>query len=101
MKNKLANVPNGYKAVVHHAWTPEEIAHWCETLGYRPRNGTRYLSIVDIVDTTTGEIMGTGVARCKWTDAPSRKMGRLIAHNRAVDQFHTWYNAVRREIRAA
>ena len=91
MKNKLLPVPQGYKAIVHHAFNADDIDFWSR-LVLKDQNHfkrPKYMTVVDVIDTTTGEVIVTGIAKCSKRDNPSRKMGRMIAHNRAVKALST------------
>lgn len=92
---KLTPVPDGYKAVVHHVHDRKMIRSWLDNLDLPNKHGKyKYFSLVDIVDKATGEIVAWGYALCGRRDNPSRKLGRVIAHNRAMAQYRNEVTAV-------
>ena len=52
----------------------------------KKRHGKPYITVARIIDKETQIIVAKGKAMCSKTEAPSRKLGRTIAVNRALEQ---------------
>ena len=67
---------------------PEQLGDCCRVKqNGRPDVAPRYVTHAFVIDAVTGEIYCVGEAYCSPRDVASRKLGRLIAHNRAVARF--------------
>lgn len=92
MKNSLLPVPNGTKVLLKHLHKPEDIRAWFKRAIDAGLHGNAipiYATLAILIDKETGEVLGSGTSYCSPRDNPSRKLGRLIAHNRAILAYTT------------
>lgn len=90
MKNTLLPVPDGFKMRIEHFFG--EKLKECIESGELPVHGSgpAYATVAQLVETETGEVVSFGVSYCHGKkDLPSRKLGRLIAHNRAIKAYES------------
>jgi hypothetical protein len=78
----LKPVPTGYKVKLHHYFKPDDLRDW--TTSKKP---PKYVTLAVMVN-PHGEVASFGGAACSPKDNPSRKLGRVIAHNRCLDAFY-------------
>jgi hypothetical protein len=79
-KINLLPVPEGYKVRIEHFFKPEDLE--CQCLSHT-KKAPRYYTVSGLFD-SKGNLVSLGYAACSPRDTPSRKVGRAIAHNRAV-----------------
>lgn len=85
MRNsQLRPLPAGTKMVIRHTHDPDMLKY--DTLPHTKKS-PRYATLAVLFSTETGEILGIGESYCSPRDVPSRKRGRIIAHNRALVQY--------------
>jgi hypothetical protein len=84
----LAPVPDGLKVRVRHMHTLEcKEAAFNSGIKVKQSKLPRYFSYAEVFDPKTGESLASGDAICSYKDVPSRKLGRAIAHNRAIKAY--------------
>lgn len=82
-KVTLAPVPDGLKVKIYHTPT-SEVQAALDFMGVKGRKRPRYYTFARVIDRDTQEVLAEGDALCSYKDTPSRKLGRAIAHNRAL-----------------
>jgi hypothetical protein len=80
-KQELLPVPEGYKVKMVHVHKPEDLEE-CRLVNFK--KPPRYYTFAWAVD-SVGHAVAFASAACSPKDKPSRKLGRLIAHNRVVN----------------
>lgn len=80
IKIALRPVPEGFKVRIEHVTDPQELQKQVRKAGDVP---PRFVTWADVLD-EQGHVVAFGGAFCSHKDNPSRKMGRAIAHNRAL-----------------
>lgn len=93
-KPELLPVPDGCKMKLYHFHKPEDIADAIsiaiEEDFPKRKKSPRYLSLAFLLKEGEPEAVGFGWAICSHKDSPSRKLGRIIAHNRAIHDYNYW-----------
>lgn len=85
-KVELAPVPEGLKVKIFHVHT-NEIKQALDFVGVKGKKRPRYYTFARLIDRETQEVLAEGDALCSYKDTPSRKLGRAIAHNRALKAY--------------
>jgi hypothetical protein len=85
-KIELAPVPPGLKVRIYHMG-PQEVRYVTAGLRIKPGKQPKYYTVAELVNPVTHTVYATGDALCSYKDNPSRKMGRAIAHNRAIKAY--------------
>lgn len=85
-KIELAPVPPGLKVRIYHMG-PKEVMNASAGIGIKPSKQPKYYTVAELVNPVTHTVYATGDALCSYKDNPSRKMGRAIAHNRAIKAY--------------
>lgn len=88
---ELLPVPEGHEMVITHLYGLFSLWMWADDQrisGERniKRKLPRYVTIARLYD-QDGTLVSRGQAICSHRDNPSRKLGRIIAHNRCVKAF--------------
>lgn len=86
LKVELAPVPPNVKVKIYHMPT-NEVRAALEEMGVKGKNRPRYYTFARVIDRDTLEVVAEGDALCSYKDVPSRKLGRAIAHNRALKAY--------------
>lgn len=85
-KVTLAPVPEGLKVKIFHIPT-NEVRAALDSMGVKGKNRPRYYTFARVINRETQEVVAEGDALCSYKDTPSRKLGRAIAHNRAIKAY--------------
>lgn len=83
---ELATVPANVKVKIYHipTKTVQKVLH---PFKGSARKLPRYYTVANVVDRETLQVVAAGDALCSYKDTPSRKVGRAIAHNRALKAY--------------
>jgi endonuclease YncB( thermonuclease family) len=83
---QLAEVPANLKVKIYHVPT-KEVQAILTPFGKNTKKMPRYYTVARVIDRDTMEVVAEGDALCSYKDTPSRKLGRAIAHNRALKAY--------------
>jgi len=82
-KLKLLPVPEGCKIRIRHITDPETL----KLNRKRDLPPPKYVTVAWLYDGDS-VMISKGSSFCSANDAPNRKLGRIIAHNRCIKAFH-------------
>lgn len=84
-KIPLLPTPMGCFVKIEHLHDPRDLANCRDT---RRGQSPRYVTYARLYEEGASAPSVTAAAFCSHKDTPSRKMGRAIAHNRAVSYYN-------------
>lgn len=86
---KLLPVPEGFKVQIEHYYSKGDLGGLCrEKKNGLPDIPPRYATSAILVNKETKEVIHEVTAFCNPKDVPSRRLGRVIAHNRLIKEYH-------------
>lgn len=74
------NIPEKFKLRVHHLH--------CGNSTHSDRLGHEYVTIAQLFDRETGELITEGKSFCSKRDVPNKKVGRMVAVGRALKEYY-------------